>query len=159
MTSSELRDRDSLPSLPCIPWSVAAAAYPEMDAPKLRGLLNRANNLAAALRSLSRGGVGCSSAPEGVSWKAARDAQRRLSMNMLSAWAGWQCAMDAAPAPVDAYQRSLGSTNVSYVGVLETEPEDGQLDSAGRPLLPKGAICPIDVKESLSRLQERPQHR
>ena len=55
--------------------------------------------------------------------------------------------MDAAPAPVDAYQRSLGSTNISYGGVLETEPEDGRLDSAGRPLLPKGAICPIDVEE------------
>lgn len=141
------RDRDALPTLPEVPFGVIEAAYPTVAPAECRFLAEKGNPLIAAFRNLSKGSSGVSESAGSSGWKQASSTQRKVALDMVASWASWLPDMEDAPTLADELTRALGFATVSYRGVVETEPEPGRVDSGGRPLLAKVAICPIDVEE------------
>ena len=145
------RDRGALPSLPGLPWHVALELAPEWGAPSLRLLVSRANRMVTALRSMSTGFIrdpgGGFPLERGCSWARARHQQRDLCRRLASFWKAWVPDLESAPASAEAVRLLLGTTLGGYGGGEVDPLLQGMVDSGGRPLLPKGAICEIDVEE------------
>ena len=145
------RDRDALPSLPWLPWHVALELAPEWGAPSLRLLVSRTNRMVTALRSMSTGFIrdpgGVFSVEQDCTWARARHQQRDLCRRLASFWKAWIPDLESAPASAEAVRLLLGTTLSGYGGGEVDPLLQGKVDSGGRPLLPKGAVCEIDVEE------------
>ena len=107
--------------------------------------------MVTALRSMSTGFIrdpgDVFPLEKGCSWARARRQQRDLCRRLASFWKAWVPDLESAPASAEAVRLLLGTTLSGYGGG-EVDPFlQGKVDSGGRPHLPKGAICEIDVEE------------
>ena len=113
-----------------------------------QALWRRANAAVDSVRCLTSGSVGPLE-PSSLrpTWKEASASQRLICEKILSRWSEWSDVFQGAPEASTACARLLGPVSVGYGGLEEMKEEKGLLDSKGRPRLPKGALCDVDVDE------------
>ena len=112
-------------------------------------LWRKANQAVDFTRNLTAGSLGpLLPAVKKPVWKAALPSQRTICEMILGRWAEWAVVVAEAPGASAACSQLLGPTSLGYEGFsADTSPLNGELDSQGRPKLPKGSLCDVDVEE------------
>ena len=141
------RDRDIIPGLPSIPFTIAQEVHPTLSTATLREIWTRTNRLILVLRLLATGVVGTIREKAEISWWKATTLQRRTAMNLLAHWSEWADALATAPSASDAWRHLMGSRPGGYGDLLGEAPGAEMKDSQGRQMLPKGALAPVTVDE------------
>ncbi len=147
-TGGPLRDRDPLPGLPAASWEQVRGQVSGASDGQIRRVHRLANETLAVFRALSKGCLGEGGAPAAPTpWPSSSEAQRFVVHDVIARWSSWLPSLEAAPSVPDACQRLLGTPQSAYGGMMGDSPIGNLKDAQNRPILPKGAVCGIDVEE------------